>query len=259
MPGFVRTKGRLDGRRVVVAGVGSAIGAACAQLALTEGAEVLAVDPSSSAIAELQRVIGDDRLHGCVSPFDTEEGAATAGAWCDEHWGRVDALIHCGSAMEVWPKGDDTTERALDVLTTNVRGPLTYTLAFESMLDNGAIVYLGSIDGIRGNPQVQAYSMGKGALLPLTHTMAAKLGPRGIRVNCVAAAGLVQTGSGTPPIEREFGDSDLLLRLTPLGRRPEVTEVASVLVFLASPDSSYVSGAVIPVDGGRIAATPATY
>jgi NAD(P)-dependent dehydrogenase (short-subunit alcohol dehydrogenase family) len=124
---------------------------------------------------------------------------------------------------------------------------------------HASIVYLGSIDGLLGNPVVYAYSMGKGALTILTHVMAARLGADGIRVNCVAASGLVQTGSGVPPLERDLGGTDLLRRLTPLGRTPAPEELAAVMAFFASDDASYVSGTVLPVDGGRLAATPGTW
>ena len=106
----------------------------------------------------------------------------------------------------------------------------------------GAVVLLGSIDGLHGNPHVPAYSIGKGGLVPLTHVLALRLGAHGVRVNCIAAAGLVQTGSGVPPLERTTGVADLARRLTPLGRMPSPDEVAAVAAFFASDDASYVTG-----------------
>jgi NAD(P)-dependent dehydrogenase (short-subunit alcohol dehydrogenase family) len=164
--------------------------------------------------------------------------------------------------MELWPKGDDSPGRWREVIEVNVLGPYVYTLAFEELLRRspaGSIVYLGSVDGLRGNPHVPAYSASKGALVPLTHTMSQRLGSDGVRVNCVAAAGLLQTAIRNGPPRRDLGDPDLATRLTPLQRMPAAEEIASVVLFLASSDASYVSGAVVPVDGGRIAATPGTY
>lgn len=248
-------------RRVVVVGVGSTIGAACAHQATGAGAEVFVVDPEPSVVDSLVAALGP-RASGVAAGLTSPADATAAAARCREVWPAIDAVIACGAAMEHWPAADDTAALALDVIAANVLGPLAYTEAFHPLLAAGdlpAIAYLGSIDGLRANPQVPAYSMGKGALVTLTHAMAARLGADGIRVNCVAAAGVVQSGSGVPPLRREVGDAALARRLTPLGRMPEPGEIAAVLDFLVSPAASYVSGAVVPVDGGRIAATPGTW
>jgi NAD(P)-dependent dehydrogenase (short-subunit alcohol dehydrogenase family) len=124
----------------------------------------------------------------------------------------------------------------------------------------GSIIYLGSIDGIRGNPNYPAYSASKGALIPLTHVMAWRCAPYGVRVNCIAAGAIDQSGSATKPRFPPAGGSNLgdSLRLTPLGRRATPEDIASVALFFASHDSAYVTGTVLPVDGGRIAITPGT-
>ncbi len=164
--------------------------------------------------------------------------------------------------METWPIEDDGLDRWADVINVNVLGPVAYTDAAHHLLARstaGSVVYLGSIDGIHGNPNVPAYSIAKGGLIPLTHIMAQRLGRENIRVNCVAAAGIVQTAGGTDSVRRTVGDPALARRLTRLGRMPAPEEIVSVILFFASTDSSYVTGAVLPVDGGRIAATPGTW
>lgn len=253
--------GRLHGRRVVVVGVGSTIGAACATLMVAEGASVLAVDPDADVAERLSQALGDR----CAHHRANLTGAAEARSVADRLralWSGVDVLIQCGSAMEVWPEEDDTLERLADVLLVNLVGPVAYVDALRPLLresSSASVVLLGSIDGIRGNPHVPGYSMGKGGLITLTHILAQRLGGDGIRVNCIAAAGIVQTGSGVAPVDRVTGAADLVLRLTPLGRMPSPDEIASVALFFASDDSSYVTGTVLPVDGGRTAATPATW
>ena len=104
-----------------------------------------------------------------------------------------------------------------------------------------------------------AYSVSKGGLVPLTHTMAQRLAADGIRVNCVAAAGIVQTAGGGAAVQRHVGDAELVQRLTPLGRMPAADEIAAVMLFYVSRDASYVTGTLLPVDGGRLAATPGTF
>ena len=251
----------MTGRSVAVVGVGSAIGAACAAALATAGAEVLAVD---SAIAAAKAVA--DRIGATATPlaaplFDPS-GAATVADACRSRRGRLDALVYCASAMETWPANDDTDDRTRRVLIDNIMGPSTYIDALTPLLiasGRGSVVLLGSIDGSLGNPQVPGYSIGKAGVAALTRLTAQRLGPHGGRANYIAAAGLAQTGSDASPIDRHLGDRDLALRLTPLGRMPRPDEIASVALFLASDASSYVTGVVLPVDGGRSACTPGTW
>ena len=254
-------QGRLRGTSACIVGVGSMVGAACLQRFCDEGASVLAVDPSPEVAAAACDRAGD-MAFSARGDLSSEVDAVAVARRCAELWGHVDALVYCGSSMEMWPKRDDSPDRWREVIEVNVLGPYVYTLAFEALLRRspaGSIVYLGSIDGLRGNPHVPAYSASKGALVPLTHTMAQRFGSDGVRVNCVAAAGVLQTGSGSGRLRRDVGDAVLAARLTPLQRMPAADEIASVVLFLASSDASYVTGAVVPVDGGRIAATPGTY
>lgn len=247
----------LAGRTALVVGVGSKIGVACAAALVDVGAEVMVADrdvvTAQNAAAELAAT---------AAPGVVDDDLGSISSALAARWTALDVLVDCRSAMELWPQDQDTPERFAEILTHNVVGPWRLTEALRPMLAAAAsasVVYLGSIDGLRANPQVPGYSAGKAGVAALTRAMAARLGPDGTRVNCVAAAGIVQTPEEAGAPDRVVGDRDLALRLTPLGRFPAVEEVASVVQFLASDAASYVSGVVLPVDGGRIAATPGTW
>ncbi len=181
---------------------------------------------------------------------------------CEERWGLVDVLVYCAAAMDFWEDGQDTVADWETVVRINLLGPVAYTKALLPLLrrsEAGAIVYLGSIDGLFGNPQFPAYSVSKGGLVPLTHVMAHDCAP--VRVNCVAAAAISQVGPDDPQpsgLSDLFSASSPVLEQTPLARYARPEDVASVVLFLASDDAAYVTGAVLPVDGGRTAITPGT-
>jgi NAD(P)-dependent dehydrogenase (short-subunit alcohol dehydrogenase family) len=228
---------RLDGRRAVVVGSSSDIGRACVARLASEGADVLDrhADPAS------------------------EDDARSVAQACGDG---LDILVYSAAAMDFWDEGEDTLADWERVVRVNLLGPVAYTKALLPLLRRskaGAVVYLGSIDGIFGNPRFPAYSASKGGLVPLTHVMAHTCAP--VRVNCVATGAISQTGPGDlqPPwLSDLFTESSPVLEQTPLARYARPEDVASVVAFLVCDDAAYVTGAVLPVDGGRTAFTPGT-
>jgi NAD(P)-dependent dehydrogenase (short-subunit alcohol dehydrogenase family) len=225
---------RLEGRKAVVVGVGSDVGRACVARLEAEGAEVVAVAPDQDGVADT----------------------------CETRWGKLDVLVYCAAAMDFWSEGEDTLDDWETVVRINLLGPVVCTKALLPLLqrsDAGAIVYLGSIDGVFGNPRFPAYSVSKGGLVPLTHVMAYNCAP--VRVNCVAAAAISQVGPDDPQppgLDDLFTPSSPVLAQTPLARYARPEDIAAVVSFLVSDEASYVTGAVLPVDGGRTAFTPGT-
>jgi NAD(P)-dependent dehydrogenase (short-subunit alcohol dehydrogenase family) len=249
----------LDRRKAVVVGVDSSIGRACAAALAADGVDVLAVARSLSRAQEVAGEIG-----GVAHEADPagEADARGVAAASDERWRRLDALVFCAAAMDFWDEGEDSLADWETVIRVNLLGPVAYTKALLPLLrrsDAGAIVYLGSIDGLLGNPTVPAYSVSKAGLVPLTHVMAHDCAP--VRVNCVAAAAISQVGPDDPQrpgVAELFASSSPVLEQTPLARYARPEDVASVVRFLASDEAAYVTGAVLPVDGGRTAVTPGT-
>jgi NAD(P)-dependent dehydrogenase (short-subunit alcohol dehydrogenase family) len=253
--------GRLAGRAAVVAGAGSLIGRECAVTFAREGADVLAVDPDAGAAQDVAGVITAEggRAAALATALDSEAGAAAVAEVCTDRWGRLDVLFTAHAMLDHEPSGLAHWER---VLRTNLLGPIAYTEALFPLLarsGSGSIVYLSSVEGVLGNPHFPAYSVSKGGLVPLAHVMADRGAAQGIRVNVIAMAAVNPIGTtDPPPLSPPPLGWEALQRATPLGRMATPDDVALAALFLASAESSYITGVVLPVDGGRLAVTPGT-
>jgi NAD(P)-dependent dehydrogenase (short-subunit alcohol dehydrogenase family) len=174
-----------------------------------------------------------------------------------DHYGRLDVLV---ANAGVIPLGDVMEMAAADwdhVMAVDGRGMfLTCKFAIEAMLPSGggSIVCLSSISGMAGQKRQAAYGPAKFVATGLAMHLAVEWADRGIRVNAVAP-GTIRTDA-VKRIPEEPGGAEYLAaieRMHPMGRLGEPAEVAKAIVFLASDDASFITGAVLPVDGGYLA------
>jgi NAD(P)-dependent dehydrogenase (short-subunit alcohol dehydrogenase family) len=246
----------VQGRSVIVTGGASGMGAACARLFADAGAQVVILDRNGDAAANVAAGIGATVLAGDVtsSAFCDEAVAETV----DRH-GTLDALVNAAGTIvraDALGTNDDDWYRQFRV---NVDGTFFMCRAAVRAMQphgSGAIVNFGSIWGGTGGQGHTAYCAAKGAVHNLTRAMALDHARDGIRINAVAP-GEVDTpmlraaGRASPATDEEL--AAMAERTIPMARLARPEEIARVVVFLASDQASYMTGAIVPVDAGYTA------
>ncbi|WP_269929377.1 SDR family NAD(P)-dependent oxidoreductase [Aminobacter sp. HY435] len=242
---------RFDGRRALVTGGASGIGETAARLLGDLGARVVIADLNREQLDPATRRTGAvGATQGDVaSEADAERMVGEAMAMLSG----LDLVFNsAGIGDDLVPVHEQSVERWQRVVDVNLRG--TYLMcraASRPMLaqKRGAIVNVSSIVGLGGFPRRSAYAAAKAGINHLTHTLACEWGPHGIRVNAIAPA-YTRTPMVEALLERKAFDPTLLERRTPLGRLAVPEEMAQAAVFLLSDWASYITGTVLPVDGG---------
>lgn len=251
-----------DGKRVVVVGSGYAltgpddIGCAAAAAFAEAGAEVAVVQFTQEAADECATRIREAGGSAVALVNDPRDPAQifTVAEQVEQTWPQVDVLVTSHFGTYVAGVDELTLAQWEETLTVNLTGVFAATKAFLPLLRKGtdpAIVHVGSIDGILGNPNIPAYTASKGGVTTLTHVLAGELAAGGIRVNAIGRA----SSTAMPLPDAVIGP---LNAVTPLGRPGDPAEYAAAVLFLASPAASYITGVTVPVDGGRTAITPGT-
>jgi NAD(P)-dependent dehydrogenase (short-subunit alcohol dehydrogenase family) len=233
----------LTGRRAVVTGAASGMGAAAAARLLAEGAVVLGVDRVGEGIVGTHTLVAD--------LGDPDSIAAIAGA-ADSLLGGCDILINNAGVCPNGPFAEMTEADWNAALGINVTAVMKLTRALLPLLGTsgrGRVVNVGSIMSSYGDAGLVAYATSKHAILGLTRALAMELGPQGITVNCVQP-GAIATGMTRDLFEGTPGAKDYYAGRSALGRVGQPEDVADVMVFLATDDARFITGQGIMVDGG---------
>jgi NAD(P)-dependent dehydrogenase (short-subunit alcohol dehydrogenase family) len=250
-----RGSGRLTGKRTVITGGDSGIGRAVAIAFAREGADVLIVhlpEELDDAATTVELIEKAGRKAVSVAA-DVQDEAA-----CREvmdravrELGGINVLVSNAAYQMAQPGGlpDITTEQFDRVMRTNLYATFWLSkLALDHLPEGGSIIVTSSVQAASPSPELLDYAMTKAALVTFTQGLAQSVADRGIRVNAVAP-GPIWTPLIPATMHEEkvesFGAD------TPVGRAGQPAELAPAYVFLASDESSYVSGAVIPVTGGK--------
>lgn len=239
--------GQLDGTVAVITGAGSGIGKAAARIFVREGAQVVLADLTGSQ-QELAAELGDaaHAVH-CDVTNEAEVEAAVAAAM--ERFGRLDTMLNVAGIARGAMLKDVTTELYDSILDVDLRGVLHgMKHGIRAMLAQkvaGSVVNVSSAGGLNGSPGTSVYSAAKAGVNALTKAGAVEYGYRGIRVNAICP-GFIRTEIMGATIDQIPGSSEKAA----LGRVGVPEEVAELAAFLVSSRASFISGAIIPVDGG---------
>jgi NAD(P)-dependent dehydrogenase (short-subunit alcohol dehydrogenase family) len=240
----------LDGKVGVVTGGASGIGLAIVETLLNEGATVVVFDLSPATAPESVALALD---------VDVSDEPAVAAAFrvVDDRFERLDFLVNnAGIDIETVPSPEwlaDPLDRTIEVDVKGVYHCMRHAITRMRREGSGAIVNIGSVAALVGTATRPVYAASKHAVVGLTRTAGIEFGPDNIRTNVVCPG-----GTRTALLEKVMTDNpdlrEQIVRSNPMGRLAEPSEIADVVAWLVSPRSSFVNGAVIPVDGGYTAA-----
>ena len=238
--------GKLQGKVAVITGGTTGIGLASAQLFVKEGAYVFITGRRQKELDDAVMAIGSNvtGIRGDIAkPADLDSLYERI-----KKMGRIDVLFANAGIGAFVPLGNITEEYFDETFNVNVRGTLfTVQKALPLLNDGASIILTGSVAGVKGTPAFGVYAASKAAIRSFVRTWTTELKDRGIRSN-VVSPGPVDTPilTGQPPetIAR-------IVSTIPMGRIGEADEVAKAALFLASDDSSFVTGIELFVDGGR--------
>jgi NAD(P)-dependent dehydrogenase (short-subunit alcohol dehydrogenase family) len=250
---------RLDGKVAVVTGGASGIGAATALRLTDDGATVVIADIDIDRARRHAEVIDRGALAMHVD-IASETSVARFASELGERFGAVAILVNCAALTDPAHQARDgaLTDLALNVWERTIAVDLTGTMLVcralvPLMSDGGSIVIITSNSGLAGDTSLFAYAAAKAALHQLTRSIATTYGPRGIRCNAVSPAHIASASLAanvTPDVIAMLERNCVLPRL---GR---VEDVAGVVAFLVSEESSFITGEIVRVDGGALAHLP---
>jgi NAD(P)-dependent dehydrogenase (short-subunit alcohol dehydrogenase family) len=250
---------RLKGKAAIITGGASGIGASTARLFHGEGASVLIVDRTGEEAAALARSLDTDGGRVRALTADVVEEAAVSGCVqaALDAWGRLDIVVNNAGVPSRMTLEDLTPEEMDRVLGVNLKGPLLLCKHAMPALQrtSGAIVNVVSISATCGIPGQFIYAPSKGALAQMTRQLAVEYASRGVRVNAVSP-GTIDTPmlrQGRIDPERHERNLKFLMSQHPIGRFGRPEEVAAAILFLASDEASFITGANLAVDGGYTA------
>ncbi|MEE9276933.1 MAG: SDR family oxidoreductase [Dehalococcoidia bacterium] len=248
--------GRLEGKVAVITGAASGIGEATARAFAREGAALVLGDVQEEKLAEVVRSLRQNADSECVAlatDVTSSEDVQALVRTATERFGKLDVIYNNagigGRERSVIACPEATFDRIIAVNLKGVWLGIKHAAAYMSENGGGSIICTASVAGITGLAGQAAYNSSKAGVIATVKTAAGELASHGIRVNCICPGAIV-TGLTSHWIGSEEAAREQLGRFHPLGRAGEPEDIANAALWLASDESSFVTGQAIVVDGG---------
>lgn len=241
----------LDGELAVVTGGGTGIGQAIAQSMHAAGARVVLIGRREAELAAAVKEMGKGAAYAVHDITVTAETGGLVGRVTKEH-GPITCLVNNAGRHLKKPAVETTPQEFLDVMNTHIIGAHELTrLIAAGMVERkrGTILFTASMASLFGIPLVVAYASAKSAMLGMVRTLSTELSPHGIRVNAIAP-GWIETAMSRKAMEGDPARKGKIISRTPMAKFGEPADVGWAAVYLASPAAKFVTGAILPVDGG---------
>jgi NAD(P)-dependent dehydrogenase (short-subunit alcohol dehydrogenase family) len=248
---------KFDGKAIIVTGATSGIGRATAEAFGREKAALVLVGRNEAALAEVARAVAaaGGRAVTCRDDVTRAEAADTIVGTAVDAFGGVDVLVNAAGVIASGTLDQTTDATWEQMLAVNLTAPFRLMRAASPRLAarKGAVVNVSSVNGLRSFPGVLAYCVSKAGVDQLTRCAALEMAPLGVRVNAVNPGVTVTNLHRRSGMEEPQYAAFLERSKTthPLGRPGEADEVATLILFLASDRSAWMTGETIPIDGGR--------
>ncbi|HET7536350.1 MAG TPA: SDR family oxidoreductase [Candidatus Didemnitutus sp.] len=241
----------LRGELAVITGGGTGIGQAIAEAMHSAGARVVLVGRREAELKAAVKSLGEGAAYAVHDITVTAETPALVERVTREH-GAISCLVNNAGRHLKKPAVETTPQEFLDVLNTHILGAHELTrLVVPGMIarKRGTIMFTASMASLFGIPLVVAYASAKSAMLGMVRTLSTELSPHGIRVNAIAP-GWIETEMSRKAMEGDPTRRNKIISRTPMAKFGEPADVGWAAVYLASPAAKFVTGAILPVDGG---------
>lgn len=241
----------LDGHTALVTGGGTGIGRAVTQCLVAAGARVIITGRRADVLQETAAEFGPAVIPHVMDVTATAEIAPAVKQLTATH-GPITILVNNAGIHIKKPFVETTEEEILRVFQTHVMGALALSRALEPGMrtaGGGSIVFMSSMAALFGIPKVSAYTVAKSALTGAVRALAVELGEANIRVNAVAP-GWIETEMSRKALDGDPARKAKILGRTPLGRLGDPSDIGWAVAYLCSPAARFVTGTVVPVDGG---------
>ena len=239
---------RLQDKRAVITGAANGIGKAIAEAFAAEGAKLILADIDTAGVEKLASQLGQTaRVTNVASKTELD----ALFDFAEQSWGGLDILVNNAGVTHACDINALTEEDFDRVMAINLKSAVFGTQRAARLMGSGGIIInMSSVNAILGIPNQIPYALSKGAMKQLTNVSAISLAPRGIRVNAIGP-GTIMTDLARS-IMTDRAAEDRVMSRTPMGRTGAPEEVATIAVFLACDESSYITGQTIYPDGGRL-------